>query len=200
MNFLRPFQLQKNVAVQFRKLMTSPTKFGKPRFASTFCSPTKVGNARFVSPSLIGFATATSLALILPQLSSKHAIRNDTILGVKQRHDMLPEEVGLPSQRKSSLGRKLNYRQLCLGSIIGLVAGVLVGKISTVLVFVTACGLLGIQWLENRGLVDKKSTIGLSKYMIKTGKDSVDLNTLVWEKPSFKVPFLLTFVLAAINI
>ncbi|SCU96629.1 LAMI_0F07184g1_1 [Lachancea mirantina] len=150
--------------------------------------------------ALLEFSAGTSLALLFGSQLVSPPIKNDTILDVKQRNASVPEEIGLPSRVIPRRERNVNYRQLCLGSMLGLFLGIVVGKLSTILVFVTACGLLGVQWLENRGLLDKQSTIGLSKYVIKTGKESVDLNTLVWEKPSFKIPFLLTFVLAAVNI
>ncbi|SCU78836.1 LAME_0A06040g1_1 [Lachancea meyersii CBS 8951] len=195
MNLMRPLFVQKLTAMQLKKLGTTPMRFMSTR---PFYKP--MGVPTMLLPRIAGFAGLTALALSLQHFSSNNAIRNDTILDVKQRHQTLPDEVGVPVRTVESKVRKLNYRQLCLGSIIGLVAGVVVGKISTVLVFLTAFGLLSVQWLENRGLVDKRSTWGLSKYVLRTGKESVDLNTLIWEKPNFKIPFLLTFVLAAVNI
>lgn len=201
MNCLRPLTLQRNVASQMRKFLTSPVIGGRGRFFSSAPIAKSFGFSRLTLPSAIGIVTAASLAVALPSLSSKHVIRNDTILDVRQRNLSLPEEVGQPGKRgRSSISKKVNYRQLCLGSVIGVVAGVVVGKISSILVFITAFGLLSMQWLSNRGLIDKSSTWGLSKYVVKTGRESIDLNTLVWDKPSFKVPFILTFVLAAINV
>ncbi|SCU77569.1 LAFA_0A02322g1_1 [Lachancea sp. 'fantastica'] len=195
MNIMRPFYTRNFAGTQLKKLVTGPLRFSSTH---SFYKPARVPLS--ITPKIAGFAGSACLALAFSHYSGKDAIKNDTILDVKQRHQTLPDEVGVPVNKVESKVRKLNYRQLCLGSIIGVVAGVLVGKISTALVFITACGLLGIQWLENRGLVDKRSTWRLSKYVLRTGKETVDVNTLIWEKPSFKIPFLLTFVLAAVNI
>lgn len=89
---------------------------------------------------------------------------------------------------------------MCYGSIMGLFFGVIVGKISSLLVFITGVGLLGMQFLQNRGVISSDSTRALSKYAITVGKEKIDLNTLLWDRPSFKVSFLLTFVLAAFNV
>ncbi|CAR22415.1 Fun14p [Lachancea thermotolerans CBS 6340] len=201
MSFARPFLFQKTALGQLRKFL-SPFSFGKSRLMSSGARAAKAPlYSGFVGYKTVGFAAGTSLAMLLSTISSKNIIRSDTILDVKQRNAGLPEEIGLPGQRgKSAVSKKVNYRELCLGSVLGLMIGVVVGKISSVLVFVTACGLLSLQWLSNRGLVDKNATWGLSKYIVKTGRESVDLNTLIWDKPSFKVPFILTFVLAALNV
>ncbi|SCU83227.1 LADA_0C10264g1_1 [Lachancea dasiensis] len=198
MYMLKPFYVQKTGLFQAKRIL----QFSCGTFKSLSTRPIaqNIGNLQLRSPIMLGIAVATSLSLVLPQISSKHVIRSDTILDVKQRHKSLPEEVGLPLQSHATTNRRLYYKEMCLGSIVGLVTGVVVGKISTALVFIAACGLLGVQWLENRGLISKNSTVGLSKYVIKTGKDSVDFNTLIWNKTSFKVPFLITFILAAVNI
>lgn len=197
---MRPFSthqlLFRNIKNVYGKKLFGSTTFSKPKLFSTF-----VGKSRPSSmPRLLGFTTITSLGLIAPWYASSHVIRNDVILDVRQPAKSIPEETGLPSRKRSRFNGKLDYRQLCIGSLAGVFLGIIVGKISSVLVFITACGFLGLQWLQNRGLVDKSSTLGLSKYIVKTGKENIDLNTLVWERPSFKVSFLLTFLLAAANI
>ncbi|SCW01339.1 LAFE_0D10396g1_1 [Lachancea fermentati] len=195
---IRSFGAQPIFINQLKRLTLNPIKLSRNRLFSSGQVP-RIRKLPIFSPKMAGYATATSIALILPTINTGNIIRNDTILDVKQRNS-LPEEIGLPTQRRSRLNGKLDYRQLCLGSLLGVFVGIVVGKISSFLVFVTACGLLSLQWMQNRGLVSKNATVGLSKYVISTGKETVDLNTLVWEKPSFKISFLLTFVLAAINI
>ncbi|CDO95699.1 unnamed protein product [Kluyveromyces dobzhanskii CBS 2104] len=127
-------------------------------------------------------------------------LNNDSVIDVKQRNNF-PEELGLPSRVKvGSQQRRANYRQMCYGSILGLVFGVIFGKISSLLVFITGFGFVGLQFLQNRGVISSDSTRSLSKYAVTIGREKVDLNTLIWEKPSFKVSFILTFVLAALNV
>ncbi|CEP63650.1 Fun14p LALA0_S08e07470g [Lachancea lanzarotensis] len=196
MNFMRPLYARNFAGMQLKKLVNVPFRFNSTH--SFVHRPARIPIS--ITPIVAGLTGSVFLAAGFSHYSGQNAIKNDTILDVKQRHQTLPDEIGSPVHIVENKVRKLNYRQLCLGSVIGVVAGVLVGKISTALVFITACGLLGIQWLENRGLVDKRSTWMLSKYVLRTGKESVDVNTLIWDRPSFKIPFLLTFVLAAVNI
>lgn len=133
-------------------------------------------------------------------LQPSNYIMNDSIVGVQQTTS-LPQEVGLPSATDVGIKKKkLNYRQLCYGSILGVFCGVIVGKISSLLVFITGIGLLGLQFLQNRGVISSDSTRSLSKYVVTIGREKVDLNTLIWDKPNFKISFLLTFVLAAFNV
>lgn len=162
-----------------------------------------------VATKVVGLTMATSLGIAAPWIyNSKNLIYNDAILDVNRNPSLSTvsaQETGLPSQarvqRKSRLNGYLDYRQLCIGSIFGLVLGVVVGKISTLLVYVSVIGFLSLQWLQNRGIVDKDATGSLfSKYIIKTGRETIDFNTLIWERPSFKISFLLTFLLAAANI
>ncbi|AEY96649.1 FAEL332Wp [Eremothecium gossypii FDAG1] len=159
-------------------------------------------NAGITSPRMMLFTSITATGLLMPLFKSP-IIRNDAYMGV---HDVKYPQVGYGAGvtskevRRGRLNGKLDYRQLCLGSIAGVALGIVVGKISHALVFITGLGLLALQWLQSRGIVDKGTTRGLSRYLISTGREKIDLNTLFWEKPSFKISFLLTFVLAALNV
>lgn len=137
---------------------------------------------------------------LLHSMQPSSYIMNDSIVDVKQKTN-LPQELGLPSRVDiSSKQRRVNYRQMCYGSILGLVFGVIFGKISSLLVFITGVGFVGLQFLQNRGVISSDSTRSLSKYVVTIGRERIDLNTLIWDKPSFKVSFILTFVLAALNV
>ncbi len=162
------------------------------------------------SPLRRGVYVGCSGSLLIGGGALMHAIQpsqyilNDSIVGVQQRGD-LQQELGLPTRSElrtvqGGKGTKVNFRQMCYGSIMGLFFGVIVGKISSLLVFITGVGLLGMQFLQNRGVISSDSTRALSKYAITVGKEKIDLNTLLWDRPSFKVSFLLTFVLAAFNV
>lgn len=154
-----------------------------------------------------GLTMATSVGIAAPWIYNlQNTIYNDAVVDAHRSPGaavaaLAQGSVQEPAKRKSRLDGKLDYRQLCMGSILGLVLGVVVGKVSTLLVYVTAAGLLGLQWLQNRGIVDKNATQSLfARYIVKSGRETLDLNTLIWERPSFKLSFLLTFVLAAANI
>lgn len=150
---------------------------------------------------------ATSIGIAAPWLyKSCNVIYNDAVVDASKNPgaalaSLAQGATEKPVKTRSRFGGKLDYRQLCIGSILGLVAGVVVGKISTLLVYVAAVGFLAVQWLQNRGVIDKSATGSIfTRYIIKTGRETVDLNTLIWERPSFKISFLLTFLLAAANI
>lgn len=158
-----------------------------------------------VTARATGLTLATSFGIAAPWIyNSKNLIYNDALLEV-DRKSALSQKVDFsgeaPVKRTSRLNGKLDYRQLCIGSICGLVLGVVVGKISMLLVYFTGVGLLTLQWLQNRDIINKNATTNLfAKYIIRSGKETIDLNTLIWERPSFKISFLLTFILAAANI
>ncbi|QLL34035.1 hypothetical protein HG536_0F03600 [Torulaspora globosa] len=165
----------------------------------------------FLSPKLTARATgltiATSVGIAAPWLYKFGSIiYNDAVVDANGNPtaavaSLTERATETPVKPRSRFGGKLDYRQLCIGSIFGLVLGVVVGKISTLLVYVTAVGFLCIQWLQNRGMIDKDMTGSIfARYIVKTGRETIDFNTLVWERPSFKISFLLTFLLAAANI
>lgn len=168
-------------------------------------------NGRLFAPKLAtrvaGLTMATSVGIAAPWVFNLHnTIYNDAVVDAHRNPgaaaaSLAQGNVREPIKKKSRFNGKLDYRQLCIGSIMGLILGVVVGKVSTLLVYITAAGFLGLQWLQNRGIVDKNATQSLfARYIIKSGRETLDLNTLIWERPSFKLSFLLTFVLAAANI
>lgn len=105
------------------------------------------------------------------------------------------EPSSLPESLQSQDARKVQYKQLCYGSLTGLFFGVVIGKLSTVLGFISLSALLLVQFLQSRGIIDIPW-----KQVVKIGSDRVDLKRLVLEDPSFKWSFALTFLLAAFNI
>lgn len=199
---MRPFTAPRTLLNVFRTASRGTSTSFKSTSAgattSTFLlKPTKVAT---------GLTLAASIGINTPWICK--TIYNDAIVDVNSPTSLQKaQESGLPSEGpgrpkpRSRFNGKLDYRQLCYGSIIGVFLGVVIGKISSLLVFLTASAYLGLQFLQNRGAIDKGSTQRLLQGLtIKTSSESIDLNTLIWERPSFKVSFLLTFVLAAVNI
>lgn len=97
--------------------------------------------------------------------------------------------------QQSWLRQHLNYQELCIGSITGLFLGIIAGKLSSAIVFLTLAGYFLTQFLESRGIV----TIPW-RQVVTVGKEKIDVKSLVLEQPSFKVPFVLTFLIAAYNV
>ncbi|ONH67777.1 Protein FUN14 [Cyberlindnera fabianii] len=92
----------------------------------------------------------------------------------------------------SRFGGKLQYRQLCYGSLIGLFTGVVIGKLSSVLGFITLSSIL---LLQTRGIISVPWT-----RIVRVGSDRINVRELFLEDPSFKISFALTFIIAAFNI
>ncbi|CCH40545.1 hypothetical protein BN7_78 [Wickerhamomyces ciferrii] len=107
----------------------------------------------------------------------------------------IPDPNSLKHPRHSRFNGQLHYRQLSYGSLVGLFFGVVIGKLSSVLVFISLSAILSLQFLQSRGIIHVPWTS-----VVKVGKDRIDVRQLVLEDPSFKISFALSFLIAAFNI
>jgi len=109
-------------------------------------------------------------------------IENETV--VKEVSFPIPiEVVENNSKEEKKLRRKSYYRQLCLGSICGIIAGLLFIKVSVVALYVGVFGVLGLEWLKSRNLItiDHSEMLRLTRRQLTRvlflGRDTVtDLN------------------------
>lgn len=91
-----------------------------------------------------------------------------------------------------AFGGKLNYHQVALGSMSGLIIGYALSRLSTVLfVFGLGCYLLGI-YLRKQGII-----IVDTGSMVKGAVNNVAWEDLVFSQISFSVPFVLSFLTSA---
>lgn len=127
-------------------------------------------------------------------LRPRAIVRNDAIAISQPRQNHLPDAVQA-KVRTSRFGGKLDYGELCLGSLTGLFLGVVVGKLSSVLVFISVSSYLLLQFLENRGMI----TIPWTS-ILNIGSRQWDLKLLFFNKPSFKVSLVSSFLIAAFNV
>ncbi|ODQ77882.1 hypothetical protein BABINDRAFT_163257 [Babjeviella inositovora NRRL Y-12698] len=97
---------------------------------------------------------------------------------------------------RQRFGGKLNYHELSIGSITGLFFGIIVGKLSHILVFVTVSGYLGLQYLQSKGII----TLPTVNRVVKVAGSRVDVDDLVWNNQSFKLSFVSAFLVAAYNV
>lgn len=149
--------------------------------------------APFVHRSIFGHAVR-SVPLILGgsfALLSRSPIRNDVYKQPLQK----PVASSRISRPRSRLGGKLDYGQLCIGSVTGLFLGIIAGKLSSVIVFLSLSSYLLLQFLENRGIV----TIPW-RAVITLGGERLDLKDLFFAQPSFKISFVSSFLIAAFNV
>lgn len=87
---------------------------------------------------------------------------------------------------------KLNYHQVAMGSMSGLIVGYAISRLSTVL-FVCSIVfyLMGI-YLRKQGII-----IIDTKTMVKGAYNSISWDELLFDQVSFSVPFLLSFCISA---
>lgn len=171
------------------------------RFNKTFQPIARVQRASYNSSNSstlkLLFASAGSSFLILSAFGKK--IHNDTVTQIQSRLPSVDvtkvkSEIQEPF-KKSRFNGYLNYEQLTIGSVVGLFLGVIIGKLSQVIVFASLASYFLVEFLESRGII----TIPWN-YFITVGKERISLKQLFFEQPSFKISFVLSFIIAAYNV
>lgn len=169
-------------------------------FSRNFVSKTQFANARITSrgsmiPKVNLFVGSVGTFYLVNKLQSKSTIFNDAIYagnrGISTKTGAVPEQKVIHSR----FGGKLDYQELTIGSITGLFLGILAGKLSSAIVFLTLSCYLLTQFLENRGII----TIPW-RHFVNVGSGRIDVKKLVLNQPSFKISFVLTFLIAAFNV
>lgn len=168
--------LRANSSFQWRK-------FGSTSF-KVVQNPVRLNSAK------LGLAIGATSALILHTHSK---ILNEVTNAVS----IPPIEIHRKKKpiHHSRFGGKLHYKQLSYGSLSGLFLGVVIGKLSGVFAFVALSIYLCFQFLESRGIIK----IHWNNF-IDLGPDAINFEELFFEDPSFKISFVLTFIIAAFNI
>lgn len=149
------------------------------------------------------FASAGSSFLLLSTFARK--IHNDTgsLTQYQQQQQQQPSiDLSISKQQplqkqyhESRFSNYLNYEELTIGSVVGLFSGVIIGKLSQVIVFVSLLSYFLIEFLENKNIIHIPWN-----YFITIGKEKINLKQLFFEKPSFKISFVLSFIIAAYNV
>lgn len=136
-------------------------------------------------------------SLVNPYYKSK--ILNETAYGTANRLENTVKSNVRKAESdlhgKSGFGGRVNYNELTIGSITGLFLGIIAGKLSSAIVFLTLSGYFLTQFLESRGIISIPWT-----QVIQVGSEKIDVKSLVLDKPAFKIPFVLSFLIAAYNI
>lgn len=127
-------------------------------------------------------------------LRPRTIIFNDAVAISQTQKTYAPESVATKA-RHSRLSGKLDYGELCLGSVTGLFLGIIIGKLSSAIVFLTASSYLLLQFLENKGVIKIPWTSILT-----IGGRKWDLKSLFFNQPSFKLSFVSSFLIAAFNV
>ncbi|AOW26540.1 hypothetical protein MEM_00879 [Candida albicans L26] len=148
------------------------------------------------------FASTGSSFLLLSTFARK--IHNDTgsLTQYQQQQQQPSLDLSISKQQplqkqyhESRFSNYLNYEELTIGSVVGLFLGVIIGKLSQVIVFVSLSSYFLIEFLENKNIIHIPWN-----YFITIGKEKINLKQLFFEKPSFKISFVLSFIIAAYNV
>lgn len=100
-----------------------------------------------------------------------------------------------PAPTNARFGNYLNYEELTIGSVTGLFLGIILGKLSQVFLFISLSSFLLVEFLQSRNIINVPWN-----YIFTIGKQKIDLKQLVFEKPSFKISFVLSLIIAAYNV
>lgn len=101
------------------------------------------------------------------------------------------------SADESRKRRKIIYKQMCLGSILGIGFGLVMIKISSTLIYLTVFSVLALEWLRNRGIIDFR---GNQLIQLGTSQSKSILKRIkIQEMNMFKLTFLSTLLLTYIN-
>lgn len=164
-------------------------------------------------PGLLGLTTATvglsmASSLHMPRIYAdalqQHPVSQQQVINNVNR------DVERVSQQMEQATKKIDYQQLTIGSFVGLISGVVIGKFSKVLVWVLGGAGLLIQFLKSRGIVESNPLTSkgfregvyhkLKGVAMVLGLDETDYQELIKDKPSFNVAFFFSFLVAAWNI
>lgn len=129
-------------------------------------------------------------------LRHQRIVRNDAIAGYNPNYAGANAELKPRSIPQGHFGGKLNYQELSVGSFAGLLCGYVAGKLSRLLVFIAVTGMLSLQFLQSRGIVDIH-TLPLVRSAARWANDRFGNKEFLLDKPSFKASFLTSFVIAA---
>ncbi|CAL9733962.1 hypothetical protein MOSE0_D01420 [Monosporozyma servazzii] len=111
--------------------------------------------------------------------------------------EMVDSANRLETQEEAHAKRKVIYKQMCLGSLVGIGSAIIMAKVSGLLIYLTVISLLTFEWLRSRGIIDVKGSQLIqfgttqSKSLLKRVK--------VEEMNMFKLSFLSTLLLTYAN-
>lgn len=178
-------QSQSKRFVSYNKANSNYTNFARVRTATR-----ETPNMALTFLGVLG-VSSLYLAAHKPILNETGFANGPILIDTKKGAVNLDQEIK-QSQYDGAFDGKLNYRQVAIGSIAGLVLGYALSRLSSIL-FVVSIGLYCLNvYLRRQGIVAVDT-----KKVFKGAVDSVSWDELVFEKASFSVPFVLSFFTAA---
>ncbi|KAK6459427.1 uncharacterized protein RJT20DRAFT_15879 [Scheffersomyces xylosifermentans] len=167
------------------------------RFPATTAQVARARTAQQTRSSLSLLIGSTCSIILINGLANP--IFNDA--AAKLPFDQLQEvsfrQVPAPEKtyNTSRFGGRLDYEELTVGSVTGLFVGIIAGKLSSVFLFLSLASYFLVEFLESRHIINIPWT-----YIVKIGKNRIDIKEMVLNNPSFKISFALSFLIAAYNI
>ncbi|KAK9239695.1 hypothetical protein V1525DRAFT_397356 [Lipomyces kononenkoae] len=141
-----------------------------------------------------GFLYASSVSAFTFATSQSSKVLCDAS-GIRNHYsDAGPTVQRGASRERSDQERILNYRELAMGSFAGLFVGLLIGKISRLLVFLAGSTFLLLQFLASRRVI----TLPYNRFY-RWAKERYGNKELILENMSFKVAFGAALIVAAAN-
>ncbi|XBW35018.1 hypothetical protein QEN19_000583 [Hanseniaspora menglaensis] len=163
--------------------------------------------------------TGASLGFIaLSQLYSTNPVQSEVAMRqnfekIKEAADDTSEKLNrytvegvdaVTGKSKTKSERHAIYRKITTGSLLGLFSGIIVGKVSQILVIVTSTIFVFLELLASRGLF-KKPEPEISSHFYNNAKNSGSkiLNKLsksvdyIGENPAMRLSFLISFLMSA---
>lgn len=153
----------------------------------------------FVSrlPQLAQFARPAA-ALGVLSFALWHQMRPSSMIhcDVAVRQPNVVDKMTVLKPQQLQLGNeRISYEEMTLGLVTGLFLGIIAGKLLLVFVMLLLSSYFLVTFLENRGIISIPWT-----QIIQFGKEKIDMKAMIFDKLSFKVPFVLSFLIAAYNI
>lgn len=182
LNFLRHASTSSFFASSAFRLAAVPRK---PNYALTALGISSVSAGYLLSHSKIyndTFATSSP---------SAGQVSNDAIKVVNSTLDDVARKTTGPRYDGAFDGR-LNYRQVALGSTLGLAIGFCLSRLSSILFILVIGGYSLSVYLKKQGIQFVNT-----KGMVKGAVDQVDWEDVVFNQISFSLPFLTSFIMSA---
>lgn len=177
----------------------STSSIFKQYYNNSNLSLSKLSNStKSFSKSLPLLFTSTASFLIINNLNS-NKIYNDTAYANSPANIQIQQNSSFNKNKSplnsTSNGGYLNYNELTIGSITGLFLGIIAGKLSSAILFLSLSSYFLIQFLESRNIISIPWNT-----MINIGSEKIKIKDILLHKPNFKISFILSFIIAAYNI
>lgn len=194
-----PFNLIKNAANAKSPILRSlvHTPVGKRMFSNTPLNTARRFNQSTRNKSNMSLTFLGVLGVSSLYLAAHKPILNDAAYANPPVSVTTPGSTNIYYDKNKPLldgafGGKLNYHQVAIGSITGLILGYTISKLSTVVFVASLMMYMLTIYLRKQGII-----VVNTKGVIKGAVNSISWDELVFDQPSFSGSFITSFCIAA---